>query len=96
MKAAVDCGEMKRRDVREETGGECLWRKARQPRKQGDTAESCEAGGAITVASLPRHTPASGNRTIERLAHQTPDALNYRVGPHAGCPFKCLTRRSTD
>ena len=20
-----------------------------------------------------------------------PDALNYRAGPHPGCPFKCLT-----
>ena len=29
--------------------------KARQPRKQGDTAESCVAGGAITIASLPTH-----------------------------------------
>ena len=25
-----------------------------------------------------------------RLAHQMPDTLNYRVGPHPGCPFKCL------
>ena len=36
-------------------GGKCLWRKARQPWKQGDTAESCIGGGAITTASLPTH-----------------------------------------
>ena len=23
-----------------------------------------------------------------------PDALNYRVGPHPGCPFKCLMHQS--
>ena len=46
-------------------------------------------GEAITIASLSPH--ASINRwTIERLAHQMPDVLNYRVGPHPGCPFKCL------
>ena len=25
-----------------------------------------------------------------------PDALNYRVGPHPGCPFKCLICESTE
>ena len=49
---AVDCGEMDRGDVREETGGKCLWRKARQPWKQGDTAESCVGNGAIIIAFL--------------------------------------------
>ena len=52
MRAAVDCGKMDRGNVREETGGKCLWRKARQPWKQGDTAESRIAGGATTTASL--------------------------------------------
>ena len=33
-------------------GGKCLWRKAGQPWKQGDTAGSCIGGGAITIASL--------------------------------------------
>ena len=38
------------------------------------------SGGAITIASL---SPYASIRSwkIERLAHQTPDALNYRVGP---------------
>ena len=33
-------------------GGKCLWRKAGQPWKQRNTAESCVVGGAITIASL--------------------------------------------
>ena len=37
-------------------GGKCLWRKARQPWKQGDTAESRVVGGAITIASLSLYT----------------------------------------
>ena len=51
-RAAVGCREMDRGDVREETGGKCLWRKARQPWKQGDAAESPIEGGAIPHASL--------------------------------------------
>ena len=50
-------------------GGKCLWREARQPWKQGDTAESHVGGEAITIASLPAHT-SIGSWTIERLAHQ--------------------------
>ena len=34
-------------------GGKCMWRKVGQPRKQGDTAESCIGGGTISIASLP-------------------------------------------
>jgi len=68
-------------------GGKCLWRKARQPWKQGDTAESHVGGGAITIASLSPHA-SIGGLTIERLAHQASDTQNYRVGPHAECPFK--------
>ena len=52
VRAAVQYGEMDRGDVREETGGKCLWRKVRQPWKQGDIAESHIEGGAITIASL--------------------------------------------
>ena len=93
-----------------DSGGKCLWRKARQPRKQGDTAESHIGDGAITIASL---SPPASLRgwTIERLAHQMPDALNYRgpqpggplyvpdvpnnrEGPQAREPSNCLNRRS--
>ena len=83
----VDCGEMDRGALREETGGKCLWRKARQPWKQGDIAESWVGGGVIAMTSLsPR--ASIGSWTIERLAHQVPDTLNYRVGPHPGWPSK--------
>ena len=30
------------------------------------------------------------------LKKQAPDALNYRVGPHPRCPFKCLMCQSTE
>ena len=53
MRAASDCGETDRGDVRGYSGGECLWRKAGQPWKQGDTAESRVEGGTITIASPP-------------------------------------------
>ena len=36
--------------------GKCLWRKAGQPWKQGDTAESRKEGRAIPIASLLQHT----------------------------------------
>ena len=55
MRDVVDHGEMDLGDVREERticGGKCLWRKAEQPWKQGDTAESHVGGGAITIDSL--------------------------------------------
>ena len=75
-RAAADCGETDRGDVRVETVvGNCLWRKARQPWKQGDPAESRIEGGAITIASLSTRASIS-SRTIDRLAHQMPDALN--------------------
>ena len=64
-------------------GGKCQWRKARQPRKQGNTAESHIRGEAITIAfSSPQ--ASIGSSTIEMLAHQMPDALNSRVRPHQG------------
>ena len=54
--------------------------------KQGDTAESHVEGGAITIASFSPHANI-GSWTIERLAHQMPDALNYRLGPPPGEPL---------
>ena len=66
--------------------GKCLWRKAGQPWKQGNTAESWVGSGAITIASLFPHT-SIGRWTIERLAHQELDALNYRVSPTQGAPL---------
>ena len=68
-------------------------------------------GGALTIASLSLYT-SIGSWTIERLAHQTPDAQNYRVGhpgaplrdwcakhrvgPQPGGPYMCLTHRTTE
>ena len=40
-------------------GGKCLWRKVRQPWKQGDTAESPIRGEVITIASLSPHASVS-------------------------------------
>ena len=54
-RAAVDRGENNWGDVRGDCGGKCLWRKARQPWKKGDTAESCVGGEAIVIASLSPH-----------------------------------------
>ena len=76
-------------------GGKCQWSIARQPWKQGGTTESHFGGGAITIACLSPHSSIS-SWTIERLAHQMPDALNYIEGPHPGCSFKCLMRWSTE
>ena len=56
MRAAVDCGEMDREEVREEiVGANAYGGKSRKPWKQGDTAESHVEGGAITILCLPRH-----------------------------------------
>ena len=93
-------------------GGKCLWRKAGQPWKQSSTVESCIGGGAINIASLhPQASMGSwtiekppSNTWCTELHSRTPcrvllymtDALNYRVRPHPGCPFKCLMCQSTD
>ena len=45
-------------------------------------------------ASLSPHASIS-SWTIERLAHQKPDTLNYRAGAHPRCLFKCLMHPST-
>ena len=65
-------------------GGKRLRRKAREPWEQDDPAESRIGDGAITTTLSPH---ASIIWTVERLAHQTPDALNHRRS-HPGCPFK--------
>ena len=56
------CCLLRRDELRGCEGGDgvgiCWWRKAGQPWKQGDTAESRIGVGAITIASLSPHTPA--------------------------------------
>ena len=68
--------------------GECLWRKARQPWKQDDTAESCVGGGTTTIATLSPH--ASIRSWMIKSVAQTPEALTYSIGPHPGCSVKWL------
>ena len=79
------CHWLKRDGPREheegDCAGKCLWKEARQPWKQGDTAELCIVGEAITIASPSPHASID-SWTIETLAYQAPDAPNYRVGPH--------------
>ena len=77
----------------EDCGAKCLWRKARQPWKQGNTTKSHIVGGAITIGSLSPQA-SIGSWKIERLAHQMPDELIYRAVTHPRCSFKWLTRRS--
>ena len=55
-------------------GGKCLWRTARQPWKQGNTAESRVVGEAITIASLsPNASMAAEQRgwPIKHLRYWT-------------------------
>ena len=56
VKAADDCRETDGGDVREEIVVGNVWRKPRQPWKQGDTAESSIGDEPITIASLSPHT----------------------------------------
>ena len=60
-------------------GGKHLWSKARQPQKQGDTAESCVGGGPITITSLSRHTSISSWTNAW--------GADLRGGPHPGAPL---------
>ena len=36
------------------------------------------------------------SRAPHRVPFPVPDVQIYRVGPHLGCPFQCLMRRSTE
>ena len=56
-RAAVDCGEMDREDVREEiVVGNAYGRKPGSQGSKVDIAESRIGGGAITIASLFPHS----------------------------------------
>ena len=82
-KAAVDC---RLRGHEGDHGGKCQWRNARQPWKQGNTAESHAGGGAHHHShSLPHGQHQQ--LTVERLAHQLPDALNTERDPTLGAPL---------
>ena len=40
--------------------------------------------------------PTCQNQQLNNREADSPDALNYRVGPQPGCSFKCLTRQPTE
>ena len=67
-------------------GGNCLRRKAGQPWKQGDTAESHIAGRAITIAFLTTHASIS-SWTRERRPSNTWHADLQSRAPASGAPL---------
>ena len=84
-------------------GGKCWWKKARKPWKQGDTAESCVGGGAITIASFSPQKHQQLNRKAGPSNHWHSEGVGltqdsrfrpwlqiYRGGPHPGGPSMCL------
>ena len=79
-KAAVDGRETDQGDAREEivVGNAC----GGKPGSRGSKAIllSHVRGWSHHHSLSPPHA-SIGSLTIERLAHQTPDALNYRAGP---------------
>ena len=68
-----------------DSSGECLWRKARQPWRQGVTTESCAECRAITVASLSPRIGA-GSWPIEKDSRE--------CGPLSACCAKQQRRVS--
>ena len=94
-RAAVDCGGTDGGDLREETVVGNAWEGKLAPRKQGNNCWVSCRGGAITIASVfPQDSISSW--TAERLAHQRPDALSYRVDPTQGGLSMCLTRQTPE
>ena len=70
--------------------GKCLQRKAGQPWKQGDTAESHMGGGVITIASLPTRQHQQLN-SGECLTVWTTEE-----DPSQGGPSRCLRRQTAE
>ena len=92
-KAAVDC-RLRGREGGDH-GGKCQWRNARQPWKQGNTAESHAGGGAHHHShSIPHGQPQQLNS--REAGPSNARRTEYRAGPHPGGPFKCLTLQSTE
>ena len=75
--------------------GKCLWRKAGQPWKQGNAAESHVGGGAITIAFLTPPTSIRGwNSRESDPSHTWGTELQSR--PQPGDPSMCLMRQTTE
>ena len=95
MRAAVDYGEADQGDVKKETVvGNACGGKLGSPGSKAIPLSHTEGWSHRHSLSLPTHQ--HGSKTTESLAHQTPDTLNNRQGPHPGCPFKCLMHQSTE
>ena len=79
-------------------GGRRLW--WGMPVEESQAATEARRCCWVTQRGWSHHHSLSPQASIsswtERLAHQTPQALNYRARPQPGCPFKCLTRPSTE
>ena len=91
-------------------GGKCLWKKAGQPWKQGNSAELCIGSGAITIASLPTRQQLNNgeadpwNAWCTELQSRTPAGVGggplcltppkNREGSQAREPSKCLKEQS--
>ena len=87
-RAAVDSGETDRGDVREEivVGNACGGKPGSHASKAILLSHAWGWSHHQSLLSTGQHRELNN-----RLAHQTSDALNYRVEPHPGCPFKGLT-----
>ena len=94
VSAAVDCRDRPR-------GGEggAWWETpVQESRAGGSKAILLSHTAEVEPSPQPLSPPqaSTSSWTLERLARQTPEAPNYRAGPHPGCPVKCLTRGSTE
>ena len=69
-------------------GGKCLWRKTRQPWRQGNTAALCIGGTATTVTSLMSPWTIS----LKSIADLT---LGLLHNPYAPPPNYCASRGPT-
>ena len=94
-RAAVDCGETDWGGVREVTvvGNPCGGKLGRHGSKA--IRWLTRRGWSHHHRLFSPHA-STGSWTMERLAHQTLMLLNYRVGPHPGWPFECLTCPTTE
>ena len=101
-----DCGAIPRQGLllTAEWQMEGMWRRRlcwEMPMEESQAAMEARRYCWVTCKGWSHHHSLSpqasiGSWTVERLAHQTPDALNYRAGLHPGCFFKCLMCWSTE
>ena len=78
--------------------GKCLWKKAGQPWRQGDSAESHAVGGVIAVGSLPMPAPAADQqrKALEGWPSKCLTSRAIEKDPTQREPFKCLMHGATE